>query len=109
MGCHIIAIDSGSKKEVCERLGADHFVDFTTTSNLAEAVKDILAQFNVPKSIVLALVGSHEAYQEGMKMLGHGGTFVCVGLRESSDAPKIRQTGLKQSSFETFRDSHHTS
>ena len=82
MGCRIIAIDSGSKKEDCERLGAHHFVDFTKTSNLAEAVNDILAK---SKSIVLGLVGSREAYQEGMKMLGHGGTFVCVGLRELTD------------------------
>ena len=82
MNCHVIAIDNGTKREICDSLGADHFIDFTKTSDLAHAVKEILSESNATKSIVLALVGTREAYREGMKMLGYGGTFVCVGLRK---------------------------
>ena len=107
MGCMVIAIDGGAKREVCKQLGAHHFIAFTTSSNTVQAVNDILSKYNTTKSIVLALVGSPDAYRQGIEMLGHGGTFVCVGLRTLTEGQLPRSLLIK-SSFQIFRASNHT-
>ena len=42
MSCKVIAIDGGNKKqELCERSGADHFIDFKITTDVVQKVMTI--------------------------------------------------------------------
>jgi propanol-preferring alcohol dehydrogenase len=78
MGMRIIAIDGGAeKKALCERLGAEHFIDFTTEKDITAKVKEITG-WGAHGVVVTA--ASRAGYEQAPYLLRAGGTVVCVGL-----------------------------
>lgn len=74
----VIAIDGGSEKgELCKKLGAEEFIDFTTTSDIASEVKRITTY---GAHGVLVTAATKEAYAMAPNLLRPGGTVVAVGL-----------------------------
>lgn len=57
--------------------GAEIFLDFLTEPQLTSRVRDITG-FGAVAVIVTA--SSRRSYEQAAKMLGHGGTLVCVSL-----------------------------
>ncbi|KAJ5465286.1 uncharacterized protein N7458_000972 [Penicillium daleae] len=86
MGMRVVGIDGGQdKKALCLSLGVDVFVDFLDVKDVVRAVSD-LTDSGVAGVIVTA--ASRSAYEQGARMLGIGGTLVCVGLpHEPFDIP----------------------
>lgn len=78
MGLRVIAVDIGLKADFCRRLGAEHFVDVLNTSDLVGTVKRLTSD---KATAVIATASNAQAYQDAARMLGNGGTLVCVGLR----------------------------
>ncbi|KND90482.1 Alcohol dehydrogenase 2 [Tolypocladium ophioglossoides CBS 100239] len=80
MGGRVIALDVGSKKELCCSVGADEFLDFTkfeSDSALAAKVKQLT---NGGARIALMCASSGKAYAQAMSWLGFRGTLLCLGI-----------------------------
>ena len=74
----VIAIDSGSsKRDLCLSLGAEHFLDFATTTDIPAAVNKITT-YGAHATLIFA--GSRTSYEQAPHMLRVGGTMVCVAL-----------------------------
>lgn len=79
MGLQVIAIDSGAEKQaLCKKLGADAFVDFSTTKDLIKEVRSHTDGFGPQAAIVTA--ASTGPYTQASKYLRPTGTVVMVGL-----------------------------
>jgi alcohol dehydrogenase, propanol-preferring len=77
-GMRIIAIDGGDeKRDLCKRLGAEEFVDFTKTQDIAAEIMRITT-YGAHGVIVTA--ATKEAYASAPGFLRPGGTVVAVGL-----------------------------
>ncbi|KAK5946482.1 hypothetical protein PMZ80_000625 [Knufia obscura] len=78
MGMRVIAIDGGdAKRDLCKKLGAEHFIDYTTTKDIpAEVMK--LTQYGAHGVLVTA--ATKEAYSTAASLLRPNGTVVVVGL-----------------------------
>lgn len=78
MGMRIIAIDGGEEKgKLCKDLGAEHYLDFTTSKDLAAEVMKITT-YGAHGVIVTA--ATKEGYATAPHFLRPGGTLVVVGL-----------------------------
>lgn len=78
MGMRVIAVDGGHEKEkLCLSLGAEHFIDYTTTADLPVEVTRI-TKYGAHGVIVTA--GSREGYATAPSLLRVGGTMVSVGI-----------------------------
>jgi propanol-preferring alcohol dehydrogenase len=78
MGMRVIAVDGGdSKRDMCLKLGAEKFLDFTTISDLPGEITKITT-YGAHAAIVFA--ASKESYNQAPLMLRPGGTLVAVGL-----------------------------
>jgi alcohol dehydrogenase, propanol-preferring len=74
----VIAIDGGNDKaELCKKLGAEQFIDYTTTKDIAAEVMQVTG---VGAHGVLVTAASKEAYELAPTLLRPGGTVVAVGL-----------------------------
>ena len=74
----IIAIDGGDeKRDLCKRLGAEEFIDFTKTQDIPAEVLRITT-YGAHGVIVTA--ATKEAYASAPALLRPGGTVVAVGL-----------------------------
>jgi propanol-preferring alcohol dehydrogenase len=74
----IIAIDGGDeKRDLCKRLGAEEFIDFTKTQDIAAEITRITT-YGAHGVIVTA--ATKEAYATAPSFLRPGGTVVAVGL-----------------------------
>ncbi|KAI9016129.1 alcohol dehydrogenase 1 [Hyaloraphidium curvatum] len=84
MGLKVIAIDGGPEKEkLCKELGADVFIDFTTSKDV---VADVIAASDgqgVHGAIVVA--ASEGPYKQAANYLRRYGTLVCVGLPKNAN------------------------
>lgn len=81
MGMRVIGIDGGQeKRELCEKLGCEAFVDFTEVTNVEEEVMRITDGKGAHGIFVTA--GSAAAYKSAPNMVRVGGRVMCVGLRE---------------------------
>ncbi|KAF1351818.1 alcohol dehydrogenase [Delphinella strobiligena] len=81
MGMRVIAIDGGKEKEeLCRRLGAEEFIDFTTCKDVIAEVMRITIY---GAHGVLVTAASKEGYASAPMMLRPGGTMVAVGLPTS--------------------------
>lgn len=81
MGMRVIAVDGGSdKEEMCKRIGADHFVDFTKVTDIPAEVKRIADGVGAHGLIVTA--SNSAAYKNGTSMLRISGVMMCIGLRK---------------------------
>ena len=74
----VIAVDGGDdKRDLCKRLGAEEFIDFTNTQDIAAEIMRITT-YGAHGVIVTA--ATKEAYASAPGMLRPGGTVVAVGL-----------------------------
>lgn len=85
MGMRIIGIDHPSKKDLVLKSGAEHFIDHTTSSDVAADVQALTGGLGA--QAVLVLTAANAAYASGMQLLKFGGTLVCVGLPEGELKP----------------------
>jgi len=85
MGMRIIGIDHGSKKDLVLESGAEHFIDHTTSKDVAADVQALTGGLGA--QAVLVLTAANGAYASGMQLLKFGGTLVCVGLPEGELQP----------------------
>ena len=76
MGLRPLALDAG-KKAVCERYGADAYIDFVQTPDtIAEVIK--VTGGGAHGALICASSG--RAYADAVKYLRRAGTLVCIGL-----------------------------
>lgn len=82
MGMRVIAIDGGeAKRELCMKLGAEAFIDFTTATDIpAEVMK--VTSYGAHGVIVFS--ATKAGYEQAPALLRPGGTMVCVGLPKDS-------------------------
>ncbi|KAF2001549.1 alcohol dehydrogenase 1 [Amniculicola lignicola CBS 123094] len=80
MGMRAIAIDTGpEKRKICiETAGAEHFIDFKTTKNVAEEVVKLTGGIGAHAVFVTA----PQSYPSSLDYLGDriGGKVMCIGL-----------------------------
>jgi len=80
MGLHVIAINAGAEKEaMCQKLGANAFVDFSTSSNLVKDVKAATKDGLGPHAVILLAV-SEKPFQQATEYVRSRGTVVMIGL-----------------------------
>lgn len=80
MGLQVIAIDTGDdKKEMTEKLGAAHFVDFAKTENLVKDVQTATKDGMGPHAVLLVAV-SEKPFQQAAEYVRPRGTVVAIGL-----------------------------
>lgn len=60
MGLRVIGIDSGNKREVVMDSGAEHFIDFTTSKDVAKEVMGLTSDLGV--HAVINLTASNGSY-----------------------------------------------
>ena len=78
MGMRVIAIDGGdAKRDLCLKLGAEKFIDFTTAKDIPAEVMNITTY---GAHGVLVTAATKAGYEMAPKLLRPGGTMVCVGL-----------------------------
>ncbi|EMC95727.1 hypothetical protein BAUCODRAFT_71132 [Baudoinia panamericana UAMH 10762] len=78
MGMRVIAVDGGEEKgRLCKDLGAEEYIDFTTTKDVAAEVMRITT-FGAHGAIVFA--ASKGGYDMAPNLMRPGGTVVSVGL-----------------------------
>jgi D-arabinose 1-dehydrogenase-like Zn-dependent alcohol dehydrogenase len=85
MGFRAIAIDTGNdKRDMCNKLGAEAFVDFREVTNVAEEVVKIADGIGAHGVFVTA----PQAYKDAISYTGGrtGAKVMCIGLRKSSFA-----------------------
>ncbi|CAD0085015.1 unnamed protein product [Aureobasidium vineae] len=66
-------------------IGAEHFIDHTTSKDVAADVQALTGGLGA--QAVLVLTAANGAYASGMQLLKFGGTLVCVGLPEGDLQP----------------------
>ncbi|RYO87823.1 hypothetical protein DL762_004009 [Monosporascus cannonballus] len=80
MGLHPIAIDGGGeKRKVCTELGAQSYIDFTTSKDIVEDVKKASCDGLGPHAVLLLAV-SEKPFQQASQYIRSKGTIVCVAL-----------------------------
>lgn len=78
MGMRVIAVDGGEdKRKLCKDLGAEEFIDFGETKDLAAEVTRITTY---GAHAVIVFAASKEGYAVAPAMVRPGGTVVAVGL-----------------------------
>ncbi|KAF2464403.1 alcohol dehydrogenase [Lindgomyces ingoldianus] len=78
MGMRVIAVDGGdAKRDLCLKLGAEKFIDFTTTKDIPAEVTKITT-YGAHGVVVTA--ATKAGYEIAPSFLRPGGTMVCVGL-----------------------------
>lgn len=86
LGIRVIGIDHGSKREVVEASGAEHFLDITEFQgdSIVEQVKKLTG---IGAHAVIVATSSNKAYEQGLHFLRFNGTMVCVGVPEGDAVP----------------------
>jgi propanol-preferring alcohol dehydrogenase len=83
MGLRVVALDSGAdKRALCEKLGAEAFVDYAESKDLVADVKKACGGKGPHAAIVTA--SSAKAYEQALDYLRNGGVLVVVGLPADS-------------------------
>ncbi|KAG8723076.1 alcohol dehydrogenase [Ceratobasidium sp. 395] len=78
-GLRVIALDSGDeKKALCEKLGAESFVDFKTSPDIIKEIQKVADGLGPHAAIVAS--ASSAGYDQALQYLRPGGTLVAVGL-----------------------------
>jgi propanol-preferring alcohol dehydrogenase len=80
MGLNVIAIDAGAEKHaMCKKLGADTFVDFSTSPDLVAEVKAASSDGLGPHAVLLVAV-NEKPFQQATQYARSRGVVVCIGL-----------------------------
>ncbi|EEP78079.1 conserved hypothetical protein [Uncinocarpus reesii 1704] len=84
MGIRAIAIDTGdAKRELCLKMGAEHFVDFKESKNVANEIVELCDGIGAHAVFVTA----PQAYRDAISFLGGrvGAKVMCIGLPSASE------------------------
>jgi propanol-preferring alcohol dehydrogenase len=82
MGPRVIAIDGGEeKRELCQKLGCEAFIDFSQVKIVEEEVMKVTDGKGAHGIFVTA--GSAAAYKSAPGMVRVGGRVMRIGLRKS--------------------------
>ncbi|GME66158.1 alcohol dehydrogenase [Neofusicoccum parvum] len=77
-GALVIGVDGGaSKGDFIKSIGASEYIDFKSTPNLVQRVKEIT---NGGANAVIVTAGNAKAFVQAADMLKVGGTLSCVGI-----------------------------
>ncbi|KAL1959285.1 hypothetical protein VTO42DRAFT_2472 [Malbranchea cinnamomea] len=87
LGARVLALDGGDKKDFCESLGVDVFVDFTAFATDADLCSRVKTVTGGGAQVVIACSGSNRAYGQAMGYLDDCGTLVCIGIPEGAPTP----------------------
>jgi propanol-preferring alcohol dehydrogenase len=80
MGLLVVAIDGGPEKgESCKTLGAAAYVDYTTSPDLVQEVKNATTDALGPHAVLLLAV-SEKPFQQATAYVRSRGSVVCIGL-----------------------------
>jgi propanol-preferring alcohol dehydrogenase len=81
MGLRVIAIDTGEekKKMSLEELGAEHFIDFSSSKNVVKDVQAATPDGLGPHAVILVAV-NERPFQQAAEYVRPRGTVVCIGL-----------------------------
>ncbi|KAF2838782.1 GroES-like protein [Patellaria atrata CBS 101060] len=80
MGLRTIAIDTGyDKRKVCAELGSSAFIDFATSKNVVQEVKEATEDGLGPHAVLLLAV-SERPFQQAAEYVRARGSVVCIGL-----------------------------
>jgi alcohol dehydrogenase, propanol-preferring len=87
MGLRVIAVDHGSKEELCKSCGAEVFLDFLKFNDeeLVQEVKKTSGGRGAHAVIVTN--EANKAYEQALKFLKPQGTLVCIGMPEGEPVP----------------------
>jgi len=78
MGLRVVAVDTGKEKEeLCKKLGAEAFIDFKTSTDVINAVKDIT---NGGAQAAIVVASTAKPFEDAAKMVKSKGVVVAVGL-----------------------------
>lgn len=77
---NIMVIGDASRLEICREFGAAHTFDFQKTSagERAEAIRSLTHGRGA--DVCYEAVGSAAAFEEGLKLVRHGGAYVSIGF-----------------------------
>jgi propanol-preferring alcohol dehydrogenase len=80
MGVRTIAIDTGDeKRKMCtEQLGAETFIDFSTSKNLVSDVQS--ATGGLGPHVVILVAVNEKPFQQAAEYVRPRGTVICIGL-----------------------------
>lgn len=82
MGMRVIAIDGGDqKRDLCQRLGAEVFIDFKVTKDIAAEIRKVTT-YGAHGVVVTA--ATREAYASAPSFLRPNGTVVVVGMPQDA-------------------------
>ena len=82
MGMRIIAVDGGADKEkLCVSLGAEHFIDYTSTPDIPT---EVLRITTYGAQGVAVFATAKQSYATAPFLLRPGGTMVAVGIPTDS-------------------------
>ncbi|KAK9895024.1 GroES-like protein [Cystobasidium minutum MCA 4210] len=84
-GIRVIGIDHGSKRDLVLASGAEHFIDHTSSKDLAADVKALTE--GIGAHAVLVMTAANGAYASAMTLLRPTGTLVCIGIPEGELKP----------------------
>ncbi|KAI9738425.1 MAG: alcohol dehydrogenase [Cirrosporium novae-zelandiae] len=80
MGLRIVAIDGGrAKEEACKKLGAEHFIDFTTSKDVIADVK-ATAKDGLGPHAVLLLAVNEGPFKQAAAYVRPRGSIVMIGM-----------------------------
>lgn len=82
MALRVIGIDDGSKQQLVENCGAEHFVDITKHDDKSMAEELIKVAGGLGASALIVCTASNRAYAQALDLLRFGGTIVCVDMPE---------------------------
>lgn len=80
MGLRVIGIDTGDeKREMCKKLGSEHFVDFASSKNVVKDVQAATPDGLGPHAVLLVAV-NEKPFQQAAEYVRPRGSVVCIGL-----------------------------
>jgi propanol-preferring alcohol dehydrogenase len=86
----VVALDTGSKRQLCMDMGADNFFDFAAYDTPQKLTDEILRTTGGGASVVLMCTSSSRAYSQAMSWLGFRGTLACLGIpKEDLLVPRV--------------------
>lgn len=78
MGLRVVAIDGGdAKRDLCLKLGAEEFIDFTKVKDVAAKVVEVTKG---GAHGVIVTASSAQAYASSIAMLRISGVLMCIGI-----------------------------
>lgn len=86
LGMKVIGIDHGSKRQLVEESGAEHFLDITQFKG-DEIIQEVKKLTGRGAQAVIVCTSNNKAYKQSLHFLRFGGTMVCVGVPEGVAVP----------------------